>query len=201
MNSTEMQSRIHIDKNEVMRYLGIRGDLEADQIDILIDGCIAEVEDAATPRHALVRIPVSIDAADVTLGPIRTTSRTLARHLKGCSEAVVFAATAGIGIDRLIKRASVSQLARTAVLQAAGAAAVEAYCDQIEQNVRREEAGRGFAAKTRYSPGYGDFSLEVQPQILQLLNASKQAGITLTDGLLMIPSKSVTAVIGLEKVS
>ena len=190
-----------INKQEVYRYLGYRGSARPDEETAKrIDGCIAEIADAAQPRKAVKRMPLTVcpDEKDTLLfGGMRVKSRNLSHHLAGCTEIVVFAATVGIGVDRLIKRASISGMADAAILQAAGAAAVEAVCDQIDDEICRTAAEDGLKARHRFSPGYGDFALSHQPEVLSMVNATKLTGITLTDGYLMVPSKSVTAVIGL----
>ena len=190
-----------INKQEVYRYLGYRGGAEPDEETAKrIDGCIAQIADAAQPRRAVKRMPLTIcpdEENTLLFGGMRVKSRNLSHHLAGCSEVVVFAATVGIGVDRLIKRASISGMADAAILQAAGAAAVEAVCDQVEEEICRAAAGDGLKARRRFSPGYGDFALSHQPEVLSMVNAAKLTGITLTDGYLMVPSKSVTAVIGL----
>ena len=67
--------------------------------------------------------------------------------------------------------------------------------NELEEEVR----GEGYYVRPRFSPGYGDFSLEVQSAFLEMTDATKLIGITLTDGGIMVPEKSVTAVIGLTK--
>ena len=190
-----------INKQEVYRYLGYRGGARPDgETANRIDGCIAQIAAASQPRKAVKRMPLVTcpDEEDTLLfGGMRVKSRNLSHHLAGCTEIVVFAATVGIGVDRLIKRASISGMADAAILQAAGAAAVEAVCDRIEEEINHTAAKDGLKARHRFSPGYGDFALSHQPEVLSMVNATKLTGITLTDGYLMVPSKSVTAVIGL----
>ena len=190
-----------INKQEVYRYLGYRGGARPDEETAKrIDRCIAQIAAASQPRKAVKRMPIVTcpDEEDTLLfGGMRVKSRNLSHHLAGCTEIVVFAATVGIGVDRLIKRASISGMADAAILQAAGAAAVEAVCDRIEEEINHTAAKDGLKARHRFSPGYGDFALSHQPEVLSMVNAAKLTGITLTDGYLMVPSKSVTAVIGL----
>ena len=50
----------------------------------------------------------------------------------------------------------------------------------------------------RYSPGYGDFPLEAQRELLALIDAPRKVGVWLTDSLLMVPSKSGSAMIGVK---
>ena len=72
-------------------------------------------------------------------------------------------------------------------------------CDQITQEIRESEKMNGFEITTRFSPGYGDFPLETQKKFLKIINAEK-LGVYLTDGYLMKPFKTVTAVIGVGNI-
>jgi cobalamin-dependent methionine synthase I len=81
------------------------------------------------------------------------------------------------------------------IMQAVGAALIERYMDGVEDEIRAELAP-GEALRTRYSPGYGDFPLAAQRDILAILDTSRRIGVSLTDSLLMVPSKSVSAVVG-----
>ena len=57
----------------------------------------------------------------------------------------------------------------------------------------------GLHTKPRFSPGYGDFSLEHQRDFMRILDLENSLGLTLTGSLLLVPEKSVTAVIGLYR--
>ena len=88
-------------------------------------------------------------------------------------------------------------MAKAAIVQAAGAAGIESYVDQVEDSIRQDAIKRGWYLRPRFSPGYGDFALDHQKDIFQILECEKRIGLTLTEGNLMMPSKSVTAIIGL----
>ena len=92
-------------------------------------------------------------------------------------------------------------MSKAVILQAAAAAMLEDYCDEVNEQIRRDYESRGLYLRPRFSPGYGDFPLSCQPQLLGCLEAGKRIGITLTDSYLMAPSKSVTAVIGVSPLS
>ena len=64
---------------------------------------------------------------------------------------------------------------------------------------RRTGSGRRFYVRPRSSPGYGDLSLTYQAEFLRVLEATKKIGIVLSEGGVMIPEKSVTAVMGLSR--
>ena len=70
--------------------------------------------------------------------------------------------------------------------------------DIAEDEIRRELA-EGETLVPRYSPGFGDFPLTAQREILSVLDAARAIGVSLTDTLLMVPSKSVSAVIGVKR--
>ena len=125
-------------------------------------------------------------------------SSSLARNLAGCTQCVLFAATAGPFCDMLVKRASVTSSAYASCCQAAGAAAIEAYCDLINDKIKDEYEAKGLFARPRFSPGYGDLPLENQKDWFRLLDITRNTGIELTGSLLMVPTKSVTAIIGLS---
>ncbi len=192
---------LKIDPKEVSRYLSYRGTEPDEQVSTLIRECIAAVNDAAVPRSVVKRFPLevltdgSFHAASVTLR-----SDSLRRNLAGCEEVFLFGATLGTAVDVLIRRTSLMDIARGFVMQAAAAAAIEAYCDELNDGLRRQVTGEGLYLRPRFSPGYGDLDLSCQQEIIHVLQAPKEIGLTLTDSGLMVPVKSVTAVIGISSV-
>ena len=124
-------------------------------------------------------------------------SRKLARHLDGCHAAYLVCGTLGTGFDALLRRVSVMSGADALVLQAVGTAAIEEWMDCVENEIRTELAP-GETLVRRYSPGYGDFPLESQRELLGILDTPRTIGVSLTDTFLMAPSKSVSAVIGVK---
>ena len=105
-----------------------------------------------------------------------------------------FAATLGAGADRLIRAAEVENMAYALVLDALSSAMIERYCDECEEIMREKTGGR---FTFRFSPGYGDFPIELQGALLRFLSAEKRIGLTATANHILIPRKSVTAVIGI----
>ena len=84
-------------------------------------------------------------------------------------------------------------------MQAAAAAVIEAFCDEENEQLRKEAAAEELYLRPRFSPGYGDLSLGCQRDFLNLLKAQKNIGLTVTDSGLMVPVKSVTAIIGISR--
>ena len=112
----------------------------------------------------------------------------------------MLAVTIGPGADLLVRRTQIRDMMKAMVYQAVGAAMVEAWCDEVNEKIVEEASARGFFPRPRFSPGYGDFPLEVQKDFERILEMTKTIGVSLSDSLLMTPTKSVTAVIGLSDI-
>lgn len=189
-----------IDRTEVFRYLGYKGQKPQQDILNLIDVCVAEVEAAAEPKCVCRRFPVQVTDDSVEAAGLTLRSTGLAANIKDCTEVVFLAATLGVGVDRLLQRYLKLQVSKAVVVQAVAAAAMEGYCDQFQKELEASCAKQGLFVRPRYSPGYGDLDLSVQEDFLQVLQAHKTVGIVLTEGDIMLPEKSVTAIIGLSPV-
>ncbi|MCL1930319.1 MAG: hypothetical protein FWF55_00765 [Treponema sp.] len=178
-----------------MRYLGYRG-AEADE---RTTSHITELIDLFTlnviPKSVCGTWDCQIDVSAVTLGGMTVHSQNLAQHLAGCRRAALLAATLGTEADTLIRRFSVQDMEKAVIAQAVCAAMIEAYCDTIEGEITRKPEFDGLYPTARFSPGYGDFAIAHQKDMLNMLNSGR-IGLTLTEGYMLIPSKSVTAIIG-----
>ena len=181
-------------RREALRYLRARPDDKEAQL--LVDTVYLKLRNEVQARHVLQKYRVAVDATGVTLeSGTRFNSRDLAAHLKGCEEALLLGATLGSRVDAAIRRLALGSVAEGAAAQAVAAALIESYCDEVQAKF---DTG-GLAQRPRFSPGYGDWDLAEQRLIFPVLNCAKLIGLTLTEGCMMAPSKSVTAVIGLSE--
>lgn len=191
------------DREEIRRYAGMP---KAFGNDPLMQECLQELG-GINGRLCWRTFPILRQEDRLDLGFCRTDSKSLAINLKGCSSLVLVAGTLGIEIDRLLARYGRLSPAKALWFQTIGAAGVEAMCDAFCEDVPKLLGAAAFAGpapaegarirtKPRYSPGFGDFGLDYQPFIFSALECERQIGLTLTDSLLMSPTKSVTALIG-----
>lgn len=163
-----------------------------EQVRELLDIWVPRIRSAAVCRVCAVETEVSRNNG-LCLGPMATDSRGLTAVLNGCNRAILFAATLGSGVDRLLMQSALRSPAHQYIADAAASALIEALCDRAEEDLC------GMRPHThRFSPGYGDLPLQLQPALLRLLDAQRHIGVALTDSLLMTPTKSVTAIIGLR---
>ncbi len=182
---------------EAVRYLGYGRNAADDRTLALINDAFAELDRSAAPK-SVCRIFDLEQTADgrIRIGTMEIKSTSLSRNLKGCGSVVLFGATLGEETDRLIRRWSVTDMAKAVVLQACAAAVLEEYCDAQQKKIGQELESSGLYLRPRFSPGYGDFDISYQAPIMRMLDCAKTIGLTMTDGFMMTPTKSVTALIG-----
>ena len=194
-----MPHAITIDKNEVLRYLGWQGQAYDEQLNALLDKTIADCLACAAPKSVLRTFPLVREAAGIALAgtPLILPGEDIQAHMCGTVRACLLAATLGPTVDSAIRRLSYTDMTASVIFNAAATVLIEAYCDDMEQAHKAEAAASGLFGNARFSPGYGDLPLTLQPGILRVLQAEKAIGLTCTPSLILTPSKSVTAVWGL----
>lgn len=186
---------MNISRQEVRRYLGMRRTVD-EETEKLIDECGPLVEQAADVRYVYRVFELTWEDGFPVIAGTRIPSKDLAKNLTGCRQAAILSVTLGIGVDRLIRKYENISMAKAAVMQAYAAAMTESACDDVNEKIREYAASLGYFTKPRYSPGYGDLSLENQKLIFSLIDLPREIGVTLNKSLLMSPFKSVTAYVG-----
>ena len=184
------KEKLSVDEKELKRRLSVSGDFDVSVFKTAVEKVLAE----CTPKVCFVKVPVLVDENGVEFPFGRVESRDIAKNLCGCSEAFVFSVTLGHGVERLLSKMSRLSAADFFVYDAVGSALAESVCDVAEDMIKGNTKCR-----PRFSPGYGDFPLSAQRDVLSLVNAERLVGITLTDTNLMLPQKSITAFLGISK--
>lgn len=185
-----------VDTRAMLAFAGVRSrtpDMEA-----LLLSALAEAQPALSYAVCFCELPLAIDGDTLRMGELTLSSHALAKSLCGCDRAVIFGATVGHSLDRLIARYGTVSPTRALMLQAIGAERIEALCDRFCEELSAEAAARGMETRTRFSPGYGDLPLAVQADLFRILDCPRRIGLTLNQSLVMSPSKSVTAIVGLS---
>lgn len=187
-----------IDKKEVLRYLGYQGQAVGEDLDALIDDCIRECEATAVPRYCyrFFDIHPTDGGIQVEGTSLVLQGDSIFQHLKDAPRCAILAATLGVPYDSYIRVHQNQSMTKALILDACGTDYIEKVCDTIESEIRQKAAQEGFYTNFRFSPGYGDLPLEQQPQVTALLDTSRKIGLTCTPSLIMLPRKSVTALIG-----
>jgi len=189
---------MQLDRAQALRYLGYGAAAPDARTDALLDECERELKTLSTARTVhRVYSDVYITEESSTIGGVIFRSRDLAGTLAGCSRAVILCATLGSQADRMRLRCGQTDLSKAAVMDAAQSACIEQICDRFCERFRGSDEADGLSLTARYSPGYGDFLITDQPKLLALADATRRIGLTCSDSYMLLPQKSVTAVIGL----
>ncbi len=192
---TKMYPQPPFDKKEILRYAGVRGD--APELAELVQACLQEIGNKLIYKVCFREFPIKYEKPYLNLDFMKTDSADLRKNLKGCSCIVLFAATVGIELDRLIAKYSRISPTKALLFQAIGAERIESLCDIFNSEITRQAEEAGRFTRPRFSPGYGDLPIEIQKEIFSVLDCPRKIGLSLNDSLLMSPSKSVTALIGI----
>lgn len=183
-------------KKEILRYAQAKK--EDDSLKTLIDECLKEIEGKLSYKicYSFFDIDFCNDILDLSFAS--TKSNDLKNNLKDCKKIIVFGATIGIEIDRLIAKYGKISPVKSLIFQAIGAERIESVCDIFNEEIKKDLSNENLFTRPRFSPGYGDFPLDFQRDIFNVLDCHKKIGLTLNDSLIMSPSKSVTAIIGIS---
>ncbi len=178
---------------EIKRYAGCK-----DGADELINSLLSEISDFTYKvRYKVFDIKKDGDLLDLSFAKVK--SNDLSKNLENSAKIVLFAATLGVCPDRLIAKYSRLSPSKALFLQAISTERIEALCDSFCLFLKTEFEKSGFYVCPRFSAGYGDLPLIIQKDIFKALDCERKLGITLNEKLLMLPTKSVTAIVGLKK--
>ena len=192
---------ISIDREEVLRYLEYKGqDIDNNLVEI-IEECRNIAKDRINPRYTFrvysikqkYKGIIELEGTNLILE-----SNDLYEILKDCNECILMAATLGINIEKDIKKYSCTELTKGIIIDSCATTAIEEVCDKVQNEIENNILKNGQYLTFRYSPGYGDLSIEKNTEILTILNSQKEIGLTVTDSGIMIPRKSVVALIGVS---
>ena len=180
---------IPIDMREVWARLGGIGAVSEEKIREVI----AEIGAVATPAFLADDMSVRVNnGICLSTENLMIASADFAKIAGGCSRVMMIAATLGAGVDRLIHKKSAISVAEGFIFDAVASAMVEGLVDLSE--IRSTS---GYEHTKRFSPGYGDMPLSLQGEIINILDG-RRLGITLSESGMMLPRKTVTALIGMK---
>ncbi len=190
---------IQIQKDEVLRYLNYKGQ-EIDYItNHLINESIKEIEDIITPKFTYREFGlvnrgeiIYLDGSKFSLE-----GHSIRKHLKNSERCILIAFTLGHQVDRLIRYYEKSNMTKAIILDACASTAIEEFADNICRDLEKTYRKYGEKLTGRFSPGYGDLDIGIQGAFLDLLDARKSMGLTVSSHSILIPRKSVTAIIGI----
>ena len=177
-----------IRKNEILRFAKVKHPTK--EILNLLNEVIGLCESELEYKVCFAVLPLEIKENLCDFSCFSLKSKNLSENLSSSKDVVVFAATLGAKIDRLINKYSRISPSKALLIDAFATERIEALCDEFTNSLN-------FKTSPRFSAGYGDLKIENQKEIFAFLNPSKHIGLTLNESLTMSPSKSVTAFMGI----
>lgn len=188
------QAEVNI--REALRYAGVRAEMSA--ATELITQCCEKLLPVIKGLTVYRVLDFSSDGETCRIGGASVKSASLSRAMRDADSVIVFAATVGMDTDRMIARYTKISEAMAHMLSSLAVERVESLCDTLCKSLS-DELCEEYTLTPRFSAGYGDLPIEFQRQIFAMLNPEKYIGLTLNGSLLMSPSKSVSAIIGLKR--
>lgn len=184
----------HVRRAEMLRYArcgdGVGVEKEAEQAQRLVD-------DLIRPAAAAVVFDIKRDSEKLFVADTELEGKSIKKLLAPCNKCVVMAITVGFELDMKIAALGSSSPALSLLADAAASSAVEDACDACCESIESE---LGVKLTPRFSPGYGDLPMNIQPALLTLTNARRDLGLTVGSGCMLSPIKSVTAIAGIKEV-
>ncbi len=184
-----------VDIKEALRYLGCKE--ENPELMASAGECIDEILNITTPHITYEVYDILVNEGEVKIKntDIVFKSCDLAKLLKHSKRCVIMAATLGCAVDKRIAFYQKTDMEKAVVFDACASAAVEALCETAAGQIKSQEIVKYLTI--RFSPGYGDLSLSYQKEMINLTDSYKKIGLTATSSMLLTPTKSVTAIMGI----
>ena len=187
-----------VDAKETRRYAGLMKAKGFDEA--LIEEACEDALLLAVPKGVWQVYDYDCELREVKSDPpCILRGEKIGKHLAGCDKVILLSATVGEDIEETVtKRFQRGEYASSVLLDAAATTAVEQIADEMEKAIRPKAVAKGYRMRWRFSPGYGDWPMEQQPEVVRLSHAG-EIGISLSESFMLVPRKSITAIIGLYK--
>lgn len=190
-----------LSRDEVLRYAGMRSKRETHFPAEIVDEAMESVIIYASPVVSFEKYDYDCSTQNIKFDgeDIHIESKMAGRHLEGSDDVICLALTLGREVDEMITKSfDDGKYAQGLLMDAAATDAVEVVAAKVEQSIEDMAKRNGYKMRWRYSPGYGDWPISAQSEMMRLTRA-ESIGIHLSESMMLSPSKSITAVIGIAR--
>ena len=187
------------DKNitDALRYMGVPPESHTEELTRTVSEAFRRLEGYITPRCVWGRFHITNFDGGIEIEGAKIFSRNISRLTSRGNDCIILAATLGHETDRQITIAQNKNMLEGLALDACASVRIDSYIDDVMRGEIVTVLREGERMTTRFSPGYGDLSMNVTEDIIAILSATKRIGLSVTRSLMMSPVKSVTAIAGL----
>lgn len=187
--------QVNIDTSLALRFLRVRQEPD-ERTKEIFRSCLLEFLSVVSYKASYRYFDIKIDGDVVHFGDeMSLQSEKLVKNLSGCKGAFVFVASTNSFVDMLIRKHNSTNVTRALIIDAIGSSAIECFCNVLCEKIAQDN---NIALRPRFSPGYGDLGLVTQRDVLKSCDSLRKIGVTLTERLMMIPRKSVSAIVGVR---
>ena len=200
-NQENIISSVTVEKSEVLRYLGHNGKEIDNDLNSKINQCIKETKNEIDTKYVYqiydIKKDLNLNTVQFENTNLILKSKDISELLRDCDKCVLMCATLGFNIEKNIRRYSYNNLTKGIIIDACATTSIEEVCDLVQDSILDKVAKEEKSLTMRYSPGYGDLDISANRDILNVLDAHRKIGVTVTNTGIMIPRKSVVALIGI----
>lgn len=191
-----------LNRNELHRYLGYRGDTPDSTVRGIVDKCEEKLFKVIRPAYISKVFDICeyyvegvYKGIEVLGTNLILEGESIRKHLALCNQAILMSATLSIEADKLIRQTELKDMAEALILDTAASVAIEQVCEIAEESIKNYFPEKYMTY--RYGVGYGDLPLYHEKIILDILDAGKFIGLYVNDSNILTPRKSVVCIIGL----
>ncbi|WP_346916407.1 methionine synthase [Clostridium sp.] len=191
-------NKVPQNKDEVLRYLGYRNQILDKVTNDLIEELMDEMRSLIKVRYTYKFFNIMREEDKIYLSNSNfcLTGEDIKKHLDKSEVCALMAVTLGNSVDAKIRYYEKISMTKAVVLDACATTAIEELCDILCEELKEDVQKENKTLTSRYSPGYGDLPIDIQKKFLTMLSAEKSIGLTASSNSILIPRKSVTAIVG-----
>ena len=192
--------------SDALRYMRVKAKEPDDKLINSITASFQLLNNIIRPRKIYGRFSIIRENNFLNIAGINLNSQHLANLLKNSHECCLMAVTLGHEADREILKSQSRSMAAGLILDACASVMADVICEELEREIIENlnlnfknselESKLNFKLTPRFSPGYGDVPLSISQDIIDILNANKYIGLSMTKSGMMSPVKSITAIAG-----
>ncbi len=179
---------------EALRYLGLKPENMTEQLEADINRTTRMLQEKADFRYTYRLFPIEVreNRVEVVGSNLTLPGKDIANLLQHSKECVILAATLGMEVDKLLLITQKTSISDAVIMDALAGAMIEDECNKLQDKLEKTHT-----LTHRYSPGYGDLPVQIQAGVLNVLNARQSIGLFCTSNSILLPRKSITAVMGI----
>lgn len=190
-----LEMKLPVNRKEILQSLGYGTQQPDEATAVEIEKAAEQMQQVVAPRWNWTRFDLAENQELKNTG-VTLEGRDIEAHLAGCHACVLFCVTLGMAVEQCIRAAEAVNMQQAVLLDSSASVLVEQYADAAEQLLLAQALEQDEFGTGRYSPGYGDLPITLQPIFLRLLNAQRTTGLSVSSSGILLPRKSITAIIG-----